>query len=97
MNHIIPIDISKYPELMRLAEEVRRTKTPKPLIKDDETIAVLMPAEKAAKPLQKRTKTQANYEAFKSAAGGWKDIDTDKLLADIYEDRRRSVKPPIAL
>jgi len=46
---------------------------------------------------KKREKTQADYEAFKSAAGGWKDIDTDKLIADIYVSRRRSNRPPVEL
>ncbi len=32
----------------------------------------------------------ADYEAFRSAAGGWKDVDTDRLLNDIYADRRRT-------
>jgi hypothetical protein len=45
-NIPIPIDIksiSSNKDLLRLAEEVKETKTPRVLIKDDETLAVLMP------------------------------------------------------
>jgi hypothetical protein len=50
------------------------------------------------RPKAKRTRTKADYEAFRAAAGGWKGlIDTDKLIADIYESRRLSTKPPVEL
>jgi hypothetical protein len=46
----------------------------------------------------KRTKTKADYEAFGAAAGGWKGlVDTDKLIADIYERRNLSTNPPVEL
>jgi hypothetical protein len=41
-------------------------------------------------------KTRADYEAFRSVAGRWKDVDTDRLLDDIYESRRSS-RPPVEL
>jgi hypothetical protein len=34
--------------------------------------------------------TTKNYRAFKAAAGGWKDVDTGRLIADIAADRRTS-------
>ena len=40
---------------------------------------------------------KADYEAFRSAAGGWKDVDTDKLIADIYADRALSDRPAVDL
>ena len=42
-------------------------------------------------------KTEKDLEAFRSAAGSWKDVDTDKLMADIYESRRHSSRPPVEL
>src|SRR5437660_10166345 len=36
-----------------------------------------LPAKKAP-PRKKREKTKADYEAFKSAAGSWKDVKTDR-------------------
>lgn len=41
-------------------------------------------------------KTAEDYEAFLSAAGSWKDVDTDRLLKDIYASRRSS-RPPVDL
>jgi hypothetical protein len=32
-------------------------------------------------------KTEADFERFLSSAGGWADVDTDRLLADIYGSR----------
>ena len=97
-THVTPIDISNNPELMRLAEEVARTKKPRELMRDKETVAILMPATTKQTPRKTRTKTKADYAAFRSAAGGWNDVDTDQLMADIYADRRRSnSRPPITL
>jgi len=97
MPHPSPIDISNIPELVRIAEEVEATKTPRELRRESKTIAVIMPARKLSAK-KKREKTKAGYEAFKSAAGGWKDlVDTDKLKQDIYESRKISTRPPLDL
>jgi len=48
--------------------------------KDGEEVAVLRPARPKAK--RRRKKSAAARKAFLSAAGSWKDIDTDKFLAD---------------
>ena len=97
MPHPTPIDITNIPELARIAEEVEATKTPRELKRENKTVAVIMPAPKATAK-KKRAKTKADYEAFKSAAGGWKDfVDTEKLKRDIYESRKFSTRPPIEL
>ena len=96
MSNPTPIDITNIPELVRIAEEVEANKKPRELKRENKTVAVIMPASRA--PAKKKgEKTKADYEAFKSAAGGWKDIDTDKLIADIYASRRRSNRPPVEL
>jgi hypothetical protein len=41
--------------------------------------------------------TPEAYEAFRSAAGSWADVDTDKLIEGIYAMRRRSNRPPVEL
>jgi hypothetical protein len=42
--------------------------------------------------------TAEDYAAFRSAAGGWKDlIDVDRFIEDIYESRRISTRPPVEL
>jgi hypothetical protein len=96
MPHPIPIDITTMPDLARIVEEVEATKKPRELRRENKPVAVIMPAKKA--PAKKKgEKTKADYEAFKSAAGSWKDVDTDSLIKNIYEQRRRSNKPPIEL
>lgn len=94
MNYI---DISNVPDLLRIAEEVQTTKKPHMLRRDNEDLAVLMPVT-SRRHKDMRTKTKADYEAFLAAAGGWKGlVDTDKLIADIYESRNLSTKPPVEL
>jgi hypothetical protein len=89
-----PIDISNDLELLKLAEEVHTTHEPRILRRDDEDLAVLMPA--GPKP-RRKGKSAKDLELFRSAAGGWKDVDTDKLLADIYADPAHSNCPPVEL
>lgn len=97
MQHPTPIDITTNPELLRIAEEVAATKTPCELKRDNTTVAVITPVPPTRKAKKRREKTKADYEAFKSAAGGWKDIDVEKFKADIYANRKISTRPPIKL
>ena len=88
------VNVSSMPELLALAEEVRKTREPRLLKADDEDLALLVPIK--ARP--KRKKTKADYEAFLSSAGSWKGIvDTDRFDADTYESRRRSSRSPVEL
>ncbi len=92
------IDISHNPDLLRLAEEVRASNTPRVLRRDNEDVAVVMPLSDGAKRKPTRSsikrKSPEAMAIFLSSAGGWKDlVDTDKLKEDIYESRRLSVKP----
>ena len=85
-------------DLFRIVEEVKITKTPRILKRDQEPVAMLMPVGTAGKSKKRRELTKANYEAFRSAAGGWRDVDTDRLLKNIYADRRRTnARPPVKL
>ena|SRR3712207_6052965 len=93
-----PIDISKTPDLLRLVEEVSKSGTPRVLRRADEDVAVLMPVKKAASQQRSvRKKTKADYDAFRSSAGGWKDVDTDTFLAENAKSRRLSTRPPVEL
>jgi hypothetical protein len=84
------VDISELPEVSRLVDSVRDDQVPHVLQRDGEEVAVLMPVHpRRAGPRM----TQADHEAFLASAGGWKDVDTDRLLEDIYEHRRLSVRP----
>src|SRR5690348_17179672 len=61
--------------------------------------AVLQPARlPRGKQTNRRKKSAADQEAFLAALGGWKDlVDTDQLVANIYESRQISSRPPVEL
>lgn len=42
------------------------------------------------------TLADEDYRAFRSAFGGWADVDTDSLKKAIYESRQSS-RPPVSL
>jgi hypothetical protein len=90
------IEIGDLPELLRLAEEVRATREPRLLRHHGEDLALLVPASLAGKS-RGRPKTPADYDAFRSAAGGWSDVDTDTLIEAIYADRQRGDRRPVKL
>jgi hypothetical protein len=91
------IDISNTPDLLKLAEEVRASQKPYLLRRDGEDIALLVPAPAASKRRGTPGKSEADMAAFWSSFGGWKDMDTDKLISDIYESRCISTRPPVEL
>ena len=97
MRTLTSIDITHLPDLLRIAEEVKATKTPRILKRESETVAVLMPVGTAVKPKKKREQTKADYEAFRKAAGSWKDRDVEKFKADTYASRRLSTRPLVNL
>ena len=84
--------------MVRIAEEVRTSGRPRILRRNGEDMAMVIPITHGRKHRTRHTRTQADYDAFLSAAGGWKGlVDADKLLADIYESRELSTKPPIMI
>ena len=91
------IDVDDTPDLARVAEEVRKTREPRLLRLHGEEIAIVRPVRRTAKRRTAREKSDEDYKAFLSAFGGWKDVDTDKLLADIYESRDLSIGRKIDL
>ena len=93
-KELTPIDITDAPDLLQLAEEVRRSGKPRLLRRDDEDVAVLSPVTTPAKRRARKAKTytKADDEAFLSSAGGWQgNVDVDKFLKDNEESRRLSV------
>ncbi len=91
------IDISGMPDVERLVEKVRQSQEPITLYRGEVAVAEIVPSGTHTRRLIRR-RTKEGREAFLSAAGGWKDIvDADQLIADIYESRRISIKPPVDL
>lgn len=90
-----PFDIGTMPELIAMAEEVARTGVPRLLRSAGRDLAVIVPPPR--KNRGRRTKTAADFEAFRAAAGSWAGVDTDALLDTIRADRARSSRPPVTL
>jgi len=97
-REIIPIDISSVPDLLRLAEEVATSGTPRLLRRENEDVAILMPL--TVSTLRRRVprkKTAADYDAFRASAGSWSDVDLDAFLNDNEESRKLNVRPAVDL
>lgn len=86
------IDITDIPDMLRLAEEVRRVGEPRVLRRDGVDLAMVVPLPRAMKARLTKP-TAEDLEAFRQAAGSWADIDTDKLIEDIYRARREGTRP----
>lgn len=96
-EHIKSIEIGDEPELLRLAEEVHRSHEARVLRRAGEDLALVVPLPQSTITRRSREKSDSDYEAFRSAAGGWSDLDTDQLIRDIYESRRISTRPRVEL
>lgn len=93
MSHIpIPFDISQNKDLLRLAEEVNKTRTPRELKKDNETLAVLVPAktEAAASPVS----SQTGIEEILALAGSWGERDWNEVETELDALRHHSQPTP---
>jgi hypothetical protein len=85
------IDIEDGPELLRLIEEMRESREERVLRHNGEEVAVIRPVVRPTRRRRIRAITQEDIDELRSAAGSWKDVDTDRLLEDIYADRDMSI------
>lgn len=87
-----PIDISTSTLLQQIAEQVRQTRQPVPLTRDDEVVAVVQPAPGAV-PTAGPQDIFAGYDpekvraGLRASAGALVGTDRDELLADIHAQR----------
>ena len=94
-RHIIPIDASNLPDLLKVAEEVNTTKTPRLIKRNGENLALLMPAgrgEKRKNLRQKRTiwthyDPQQVKAALRDSKGALQGVNREKLVSDLAEQR----------
>jgi len=102
-NPMKSLDITNRPDLVAVAEEVQATGEPHTLRRNDEAVTIIapimsvhlrLPKAPAKRRLKPKEMTEADIEAFFSAAGSWSDVDTDTLIANIYADRENSNRPP---
>jgi hypothetical protein len=91
------IDISDMPDVLRLAEAVRESNSPRILRRDNTEIAILVPLPNGKPKRARRAKTQADYEAFLAAAGSWRDVDIEAFKSYIRARRDASNRPPVDL
>lgn len=91
------IEIGDNQELLRLVEAVNEQGAPVVLRRGGADVAVLTRIPPASQRKSRPQLSEEDLAAFRSAAGSWHDVDTDKLIEDIYENRRRSVSPPVDL
>src|SRR5438067_2423908 len=63
MTHPTPIDITNMPELVKIAEEVEATNTPRELRRENKPVALITPVTGAKKATKQKAKTKADYEA----------------------------------
>jgi hypothetical protein len=64
---------------------------------DGEALAVVQPLPHKRARGRRRLTTEEKRAALIAAAGSWRDVDTDALIARIYADRDRPPKPPVEL
>jgi len=94
-RHIIPIDASNFPDLLKIAEEVNATKTPRLIKRNGETLALLMPTGTAGKRTDQPQKRNiwTHYDpqrvkaALKHSAGALQGVDRKELLGDLAAQR----------
>ena len=84
------VDISNIPELVRIAQEVRDSREPKLLQRDNEELAILMPMPPSVKRRPKGRPTTANDPLWDivgmahSAGPGDVSENVDRYLAEAY-------------
>ena len=91
-RHIIPIDASNFPDLLKVAEEVNTTKTPRLIKRNGETLALLIPTgQKTAHPQKRDIWTHYDPQHVKAAlqasAGALQGVSREKLVSDLAEQR----------
>jgi hypothetical protein len=92
-----PIDVTTSAILEQLARQVKESKQPIPLTRDNEVVAVVQPAPGRKRRAVKRP-SAADLAAFHAAAGSWKDhLDLDQFLRDNEASRNVSTRPPVKL
>ena len=78
-------------DILGLIDEVRADKEPRVLEREGEDVAVLLsPDDYAA--LTAEPKSKRHKARLLSLAGAWKDLDTDRMVEEIYRARHES--PP---
>jgi hypothetical protein len=82
------LDISRFPELLSVVEEVRSSGHSRVLTRGDEEIAVIVPVAHSRRYQSVVPRARRDIEAMLSSAGAWRGIvDAEQLKADIRASR----------
>lgn len=85
----IKIPEEAYKDAKKLSKRLEETKSIEGLYRIKLSTAVSYAIKRALENIENRRR-------FLSAAGGWSDVDADKLIKDIYENRKIGVKKSIS-
>ncbi len=96
----VTVDVADSADLEALADEVSRTGEVRLLCRDGRVLARVVPAglPTAAETdtgLPPWNPTEEDRAAFLASAGSWAHLDTDRMIEEIYRNRRLGSKPPI--
>ena len=96
-SELSPIDIRSLPQIAHLVEEVQATRKRRRITRDNEDVAVLMPARPRSPRLRGKRVTAADIDAALSVFGAWKDqVDPETLKRELRE-LQVDDKPPVEL
>jgi hypothetical protein len=88
------IDVDESPELIRLIDQISASEEGAVLRRNGQAVAAIRPLK--GRRTRRQRPTQEDIDAFKAAAGAWKDlVDGDQLIADIYADRDAEIREPV--
>ena len=99
----VSVNVTGHPDLEALVAEVSRGHVCK-LTRDGETVATVSAPRRRREPIDALGRppgwkpSEEDIAAALSVAGAWKDVDTDKMIADIYRGRDEApIKPAYQL
>ncbi|MGD9891822.1 MAG: hypothetical protein AB7U18_11100 [Dehalococcoidia bacterium] len=88
------IDISNMPDLVRLAEEVARSRKPRLLTRGEEEVALLSPA---GSRTRRKAKSVTDADIKAALAASWVGlVDPEKLKREL-DEARGDDRPPLKL
>ncbi len=85
MLKAVKIPEEAYKEAKKLGKELEIGRAIEGVYKVPLSTAISFAIRKALADIEKRKR-------FRAAAGGWKDLDTDKMIKEIYEGRKIGTK-----
>ena len=88
------LDITNDPALLRLAEEVRASNTPRVLGRDREPLVVVRPVPRRR---SRRRPSAEDIAATLSSAGAWEGLVAAEELKQQIKEARSDHRPPVEL